>query len=138
MPTHNPGNAKISGLQQVEKKMSAKKIANLLKRALLRDGEMVYALYEHELEEVLDDLEFSMIRDKDDYIFTVTENNGHVAMVLVEKSGKVFINEQARERLKVLWPAAYKSNMRKLIPIFAQQLDKGELPINGVKLTNTR
>ena len=58
--------------------MSAKKIAFLLKRALLRDGEMVYALYEHELEEVLDELKSSIVRDKDDYIFTVTENTGHV------------------------------------------------------------
>lgn len=113
--------------------MSAKKIERLLKRALLRDGEMVHALYKHELEEVVDDLKFSMVRDNEDYIFTVTENNGHVAMVMVEKSGKVYINEQARERLKALWPTAYQSNLQKLIPIFAMQLNRGELPINGVK-----
>ncbi|MCB9420752.1 MAG: hypothetical protein H6667_13175 [Ardenticatenaceae bacterium] len=113
--------------------MSTKKIAYLLKRALLHDGEMVFALYKHELEEVVDDLKVSMVRDKDEYIFAVTENNGHVAMAMVEKSGKVYINEQARERLKALWLAAYKSNMRELIPVFAMQLNRGELPINGVK-----
>lgn len=113
--------------------MSTKKIAFLLKRALLHDGEMVYALYKHELEEVVNDLKFSMVRDKEDYIFTVTENNGHVAMALVEKSGKVYINEQARERLKTLWSAAYKRNMQELIPVFAMQLNRNELPINGVK-----
>ena len=118
--------------------MSAKKIAFLLKRALLLDGKMVYALYKHELEEVLDDLKFSMARDKDDYIFTVTENNGHVAMVLIEASGEVYINEQARDKLKALWPAAYKSNMQKLIPVFALQLNQGDLPINGVKLVDNR
>lgn len=42
-------------------------------------------------------------------------------MVLIEKSGQVYINEQARERLQALWPIAYKSNIQKLIPVFAQQ-----------------
>jgi hypothetical protein len=54
-------------------------------------------------------------------------------MVLIEKSGQIHINERAREKLKALWPAAYESNMEKLIPAFAKQLNKGEIPINGVK-----
>jgi hypothetical protein len=54
-------------------------------------------------------------------------------MVLIEKSGQVYINEQAREKLQALWLAAYESNIHKLIPAFAQQLHEGELPINGVK-----
>jgi len=114
--------------------MAAKKIKKLLEQALLHDGEMQYGLYEHELEELLDELKASLAKDKDDYIFTVTENRGHVAMVLIEKSGQVYINEQARERLKALWPAAYESNMKRLIPDFAKQLHEGELPINGVKV----
>jgi hypothetical protein len=65
--------------------------------------------------------------------FTVIENRGHVAMVLIEKTGRLQINEQAREKLKAFWPAAYESNMNTLIPAFAQQLHAGELPINGVK-----
>lgn len=113
--------------------MTVKKIEQLLKQVLLQEGEMEYALYKHELAEVLDNLKLSMERDKDDYIFTVTENRGHVAMMLVEKSGEVYVNEQARERLKSLWTAAYESNMQKLIPAFAQQLYTDELPINGVK-----
>lgn len=65
----------------------------------------------------------------------MTENWGHVAMLLVEKSGEVYINEEARERLKTLWPAAYETNMKNLIPAFAQELYEGELPLNGVKVT---
>jgi len=113
--------------------MTVKQITKLLKKALLDDGKMAKALYKHELEEVVDDLKFSLARDKDDYIFSVTENTGHVAMVLIERSGKVYINEQARDRLKALWPAAYERNMENLIPAFAKQLYAGELPINGVK-----
>jgi hypothetical protein len=113
--------------------MTVKKIEKLLKQALLKDGAMAYALYEHELAEIVDELKSSMARDKDDYIFTVTENRGHVAMLLIEKSGEVYINEKARERLKTLWPLAYESNMQMFIPDFAQQLYEGEFPINGVK-----
>jgi len=58
-------------------------------------------------------------------------------MVLIEKSGQVHINEQARERLKALWPAAYESNMKRLIPAFAEQLRGGEIPVNGVKTVRT-
>lgn len=113
--------------------MSTKKIEKLLKQALLQNGEMHHSLYEFELEEIVDDLKQSMRDDNDDYIFSVTENNGHVAMVLIEKSGQVHVNEQAREKLKNLWPAAYKSNMQKLIPAFARQLNEDDIPVNGVK-----
>ena len=106
--------------------MTSKKTEKLLKQALIHDGEMHYRLYEHELKS-------SLAKDKDDYIFSVTENSGHVAMVLIENSGQVHINEEAREKLKAFWPATYESNMKKLIPLFAKQLNTGELPINGVK-----
>ena len=113
--------------------MTAKNIEKILEQTLLHDGVMQYGLYEHELEEELEDLKSSLATDQDDYIFSVTENSGHVAMVLIEKSGRVYINEQAREKLQALWRVAYKSNMRKLIPAFAQQLHEGQLPVNGAK-----
>jgi len=113
--------------------MTAKHIEKRLEQTLIHDDAMQYGLYQYELEEVLDELNSSLAHDNDDYIFAVTENSGHVAMVLIEKTGHVYINEQAREKLKALWPAAYESNMRQLIPVFAQQLHEGELPINGVK-----
>ena len=113
--------------------MTAKNIEHQLEQALIHDDEMQYGLYKYELEEIIDELKSSLTQDNDDYIFAVTENSGHVAMVLIEKSGQVYINEQAREKLQALWPVAYTSNMKKLIPAFAQQLHQGELPINGVK-----
>ena len=113
--------------------MTVKKIEKLLKQALLDDGEMRHELYEYEMEEHLGEWISSLVEDKDDYIFAVTENSGDVAMILIEKSGKVYINEQARDRLKALWPAAYESNMKKLIPEFAKELEAGEIPLSGVK-----
>ncbi len=118
--------------------MTARKIERLLINALIYDGEMPYALYEYELEERLDQLKSSMAEDNDDFIFTVTENTGDVAMLLIEKSGQTHINEQARERLKELWSDAYESNMRKLIPDIAKQLSEDTLPINGVRFVRRR
>jgi len=58
---------------------------------------MPYGLYEYELEELLDELKASLAADHDDYIFAVTENSGHVAMVLIEKAGHVYSNEARNE-----------------------------------------
>lgn len=116
--------------------MPKKSTKKWLEQVLLHDGEMRRELYEFELEEMLDNLKSSMAEDRDDFIFAVTENRGDVAMILIEKSGQVHINEQARERLKTLWPAAYKSNLKKLIPAFAALLDGGEIPVNGVKVVS--
>jgi hypothetical protein len=113
--------------------MTAKNIEKILQQTLLHNAAMQYELYQYELEELLDELKSSLAADQDDYIFAVTENSGHVAMVLIAKAGQVYINEQAREKLQALWPVAYTSNMKKLIPAFARQLHQGELPINGVK-----
>ena len=113
--------------------MTAKNIAQLLEQALIHGDAMQYGLYKYELEEIRGELQSSLTQDNDDYIFAVTENSGHVAMVLIEKSGQVYINEQAREKLKALWHAAYESNMKQLIPVLAKQLHEGALPINGVK-----
>ncbi len=113
--------------------MTAKHIEKRLEQTLMHDDAMQYGLYTYELEEVLDELKSSLAHDRDDYIFAVTENSGHVAMVLIEPSGHVYINEQAREKLKALWPVTYERNMKQLIPVLAKQLYEGALPINGVK-----
>src|SRR5260221_4534808 len=118
--------------------MTAKEIEKLLKQALLHDGKMAYSLYEFEFEkEDLDKFKASMIRDNDDILFAVTENTGHVAMVLIEKSGQVHINEQAREKLKEFWQSFYEHNLKMMIPGFARQLSAGDLAITGVRIAST-
>ena len=113
--------------------MLVKRIAKLLENALLHDCPMAMRLYEFEFAEDLDKFRHYRTRDNDDFLFSVTENDGDVAMILLEKSGEFHINEQARGRLKELWLDAYESNLKMLIPSFAAQLVKHELPINGVK-----
>lgn len=53
--------------------------------------------------------------------------------MLLEPSGAIFINELARDRLKVVWGDAYGPNMQTLIPSFARQLRGGVLSVHGVK-----
>jgi hypothetical protein len=116
-----------------------KDIKKTLETALLNNGNMAQDLYEYELEELLDELIASLIEDEDDFLFAVTTHKNDLtgkqdcAMLLIEKSGAVHINEFARDRLKALWQDAYIRNMKKLIPAFAKQLHEGDLPINGVK-----
>ena len=81
--------------------MSKKTIEKNLIKALLNDGEMAYALFEHELEEHIKEFMKSKKKDKDDYFFAVTEHTNDVAMLLIGKDDNVHVNEEARALLKV-------------------------------------
>ena len=112
----------------------SKRIEELLKKALLIDGEMEYGLYEHELEKHIDYWRKGMAKDKDDFVFVVTENRSHVAMLLLRSENERFINKEARDKLQQLWSTeAYLYNLKKLIPAMAKDLADGILSVNGVK-----
>ncbi|MEM7757113.1 MAG: hypothetical protein AAF298_03140 [Cyanobacteria bacterium P01_A01_bin.40] len=113
--------------------MSKKKIANLLCKALLQGGKMERALYEHELEENIDYWYEGLKTDRDEFVFAVTENSGDVAMVLITADKTVYINEDAREQLLKEWPIAYKTNIKGLIPMMAEELANDIISVNGVK-----
>ena len=112
--------------QQIEKN---------LRKALLLDGEMNYALYEFELKEHIDYWKKGMYRDKEEFLFVVTENNGDVAMLLITERDELIINENARHILQLLWNVKdiYKKNIERLLPVMAEQLENGILSVNGVK-----
>ncbi len=123
--------------------MILKKIQKSLENALINDSKMSYELYEYELEEHIDYWKSSMIMDEDEFVFAVTVHRNNVtnvfdvAMLLIEKSEKVYINEFARDRLKELWKSAYLNNIKMLAPVFAKQLNDGEIAFNGVKTSQT-
>ena len=83
--------------------MSKKMINRNLENALIHNREMVLSLYEHELKELISELKDSLNKDNDEYLFAVTENNNDVAMILIDKQEKIYINEDARNKLKTLW-----------------------------------
>jgi hypothetical protein len=113
--------------------MRKREIANLLNEALLQDGKMEHALYEYELEEHIEYWYEGLKADRDEFVFAVTENSGHVAMVLITREKTVYVNEEAREKLLEFWPKTYNTNMKQLIPMMAEELANDIISVNGVK-----
>ena len=77
----------------------AKRIEKLLRKALVQNGPMAYALYEYELVEHIDYWYNGLIADQNDFVFAVTENSGDTAMVLITKKKDIYANEAARDEL---------------------------------------
>lgn len=94
---------------------------------------MEYSLYEYELEEHIDYWYDGLKADRDDFVFAVTENSGHVAMVLIMPDKTVLVNEAARAKLSKFWQSNYSINLNRLIPTMADELADDSLFVNGVK-----
>lgn len=109
------------------------KIENLLRKALLQNGSMERGLYEYELEEHIDYWYEGLKVDRDNFVFVVTENSGHVAMLVIMPDKAVYINEEAGTKLLEVWPSIYTANMKRLIPRMVDQLANGIIYVAGVK-----
>ncbi|XOF32773.1 MAG: hypothetical protein ACL93V_12190 [Candidatus Electrothrix sp. YB6] len=105
----------------------------LLHNTFVRKGKMAYSLYEYDMEEHIDYWYQGLIKDKDDFVFAVNENSGHVAMVLITPDKTLYINEDGRKKLQKIWPETYDENMKRLIPKIADDLANDILSVNGVK-----
>lgn len=108
-------------------------IETLLYNALIRGDEMTYSLYEYDMEEHIDYWYKGLKGDKDDLVFVVNENFGHVAMVLITPEKKLYINEDARKQLRKIWLETYDDNMKLMIPKMADELARNFFSENGVK-----
>jgi hypothetical protein len=124
---------KIYALDVRRNQRMSKKIESLLRKALLEEGKMEYSLYEYELEEHIDYWYDGLKADRDDFVFAVTENSGHVAMVLIMPDKTVLVNETARAKLSEFWQSNYSTNLKRLIPTMADELANDSLFVNGVK-----
>ena len=106
-------------------------ITNCLYNALILEGEMKYDLYEYEIEDLLPIWQEELKTDPKEYIFVVTVNVDDVAMVLLTKKGEIFINEEARNKLKIIWKSHYTNSIKSIIPSMVKKLMKDELPVIG-------
>jgi len=118
--------------------MKSKQIATLLRKALLEEGKMEQSLYEYELEEHIDYWYEGLQADRDDFVFAVTENSGHVAMLLIMSDKTVFVNEAARAKLSEFWQSNYNINMKRLIFMMAEELADDNIFVNGVKTVDRK
>ena len=111
-----------------------KKIEKSLKTALLLEGKMSQALYEYELVEHLDYWKEGLKRDKEDFCFVVTYNNGDVAMLLMTNE-ELYINEEARKILQLFWKDQYKPNIEAVLPKIVSDLMEDCFGLVGVITT---
>jgi len=111
------------------------RIENALRKALLLNGEMSDGLFEYELEEHIDYWKKNMTKDKDEFLFVVTENNGNVAMLLMTNKNELFTNEMARQKLHEFWDEnnVYNYNIEFLLPVMTEQLENDIISVNGLK-----
>jgi hypothetical protein len=109
-------------------------IQQVLFEALLLDGELFDSLYKYELEEHIDFWKEGLIRDKNDFIFVVTENNGHAAMLVITKKDELLINVAARDFIKNVWKKRYNQNIKNLLPSMVSDLDSGCFSLTGVTI----
>jgi hypothetical protein len=105
----------------------------LLHNALIRKGKMSYELYEYDVEEHIDYWYEGLLNDNDEFVFALNENSGDVAMVLITLDKKLYINEDARKKLREIWPKTYKKNIKLLLPKIANDLANDIISVNGVK-----
>lgn len=108
----------------------------VLHKALLEDGEMNRSLYEYDMEEHIAFWAEGMKKDKNDFVFVMNENNGYVAMVLITKDEKLFINEEARVYLQKVWKKQYEKNIKMLLPEMVADLNEGIFPIHGITIVD--
>lgn len=54
-------------------------------------------------------------------------------MVLIAPDKKLYINEDARKKLRKIWPRTYDDNMKLMIPMMANNLANDILSVNGIK-----
>jgi hypothetical protein len=111
-------------------------IKSVLSNALLLDGEMAYRLYEYELVEHIAYWKDCLKRDKEDFLFVVTVNNGDAAMLLITNNDEQYINEKARKHLKAFWQKNYRTNIEMLLPVMVKDLDNDFFSVTGVIIAN--
>jgi len=112
---------------------SKRKIKNVLEKALLYEREMEFELYKYELAEHIDYWRDGLKKDGEEFVFVLTEKNGDTAMLLLTNKDELYINEEARNKLKTRWKDAYKKNIELLLPAMAGDLADGILSVNGVR-----
>ena len=113
-----------------------KRIEKALRNALLNDGEMDYELYKFEVKAFVDIWKKGMHEENEEFVFAVDVSDDDVAMVLITKNDKLYINEKAREKLKSLWADSYTVKIESLLPEFIEQLSEDIIPLQSVSFVN--
>jgi hypothetical protein len=116
--------------------MTRQETIAILSKGLLDDEEMDRDLYEERLERRIDEWHQGLKSDRENYVFVVTKNSSHMAMVMITKSKKVYVNEEAKEKLSQVFLLNYKKNIELLLPKMAGDFEISSVSVNGIFITN--
>ena len=110
-----------------------KKIAAELNRALAEKMAMSDTLYAEELADFEAALKASLDKDADDALLCMLADRSDVAMMLIDGGGKIYQNEAALAKLKLMWAAAFDANMQILVLLLSDHISDGDLGVAGIK-----
>ena len=113
-------------------------IESSIRTALLKEGRMEYSLYELELEKHIDYWYEVLKASRNDLILAIAESSGDVAIAVVLPDGTALANEEARAKLLELWQKNYRENLKAMIPVMAEELEKHLFYVTEVKTAATK
>lgn len=113
--------------------MSDQSIQSALEASLIDGGKFSDELFQDVLVGFRESLHDSLHSDADDALICVVVDGDEVALMLIEWDGVELRNAAGLERIRKMWKGSYVASMAKLIPVFVEHLDQGNLGVVGVK-----
>ena len=113
--------------------MSDQSIQSALKASLIDGGKFSDKLFQDVLVGFRKSLHDSLHGDADDALICVFVDGNEVALMLIEWDDVELRNAAALDRIREIWKGNYVLNMERLIPVFVEHLDQGNLGVVGVK-----
>jgi hypothetical protein len=114
--------------------MRTREISSALRKVFLKGGSMSLSLYQKELAEHIDEWYEELKQDQENLAYVVTEKDGDVAMLIIDQDKNIYVNEDARAKLAVVWAKNYINNMNLLLPSIVDRIDEYGLAIDGIMI----
>ena len=110
-----------------------KKIAANLQSALSGQCSLSIDLYVEVLASYEDELRASLEKDADDALLCMLDDDGDVAMMVIDWDGSIYRNEHALKKLRAMWRQSFETNVLTLVPILSTHISQKNLGVAGIK-----
>jgi len=110
-----------------------KKIAANLQSALSGQRSLSIDLYVEVLASYEDELRASLEKDADDALLCMLDDDGDVAMMVIDWDGSIYRNEHALKKLRAMWRQSFETNVLTLVPILSTHISQKNLGVAGIK-----
>jgi hypothetical protein len=68
-----------------------------------------------------------------DLYVEVLADDGDVAMMVIDRDGSIYRNENALKKLRAMWRQSFDSNVQTLVPIFSTHIRQKNLGVAGIQ-----